>query len=165
MSFVKKITPEQRQLYDLRYTVFTDGSCDNLKKGGWAAVIIDAKQHKTIVSGSCENTTNNQMELFAIIEALEWIINKYDAKLRQHVVISLFSDSTYCVDTIREWLADWEATDYQISPGVLRPNVELLRKLSELVKQCKITVSWVARNSCLNSKKADETCKQARIEA
>jgi ribonuclease HI len=162
-EFVKHITPSQRKLYELRYTVFTDGSCDNTKAGGWAAVIIDSKGKKTIVSGNVSDTTNNQMELMAILEALEWILEKYDDKIKKHVQINLNSDSTYCVNSIRYWIPKWEEENYLL-PGTetLRPNAKLLEKIYELTKKCKFEVKWINRNSCENSTQADEACKAAR---
>jgi ribonuclease HI len=97
MSFLVKISPEQKRLLELQYTIYTDGSCDHKNKGGWAAVIIDNKQKKTILSGFTPSSTNNRMELTAIIEALEWVLNKYDEKTKPYVKICLYSDSRYSI--------------------------------------------------------------------
>jgi ribonuclease HI len=162
-EFVKKFSPEQKMLYEMRYTVFTDGSCDDTKRGGWAAIIQDTKGKRTILSGTATGATNNSMELTAILEALQWILNKYVENVRRHVQIALYSDSQYCVNALRDWMSAWEKTDFAVSQGgVLRPNADLLRELNAVAKSCKLSAKWVARNSCENSKKADEVCKEAR---
>jgi|694.fasta_scaffold155495_5 ribonuclease HI len=164
MSFLVKISPEQKRLLELQYTIYTDGSCDHKNKGGWAAVIIDNKQKKTILSGFTPSSTNNRMELTAIIEALEWVLNKYDEKTKPYVKICLYSDSRYSINSIRDWISEWEKNDYKINDTTERPNTDLLKKLSHLNKQCQLDAKWVGRNSCENSKKADEICKLARVE-
>ena len=163
-EFIQPLSPEQKRILEMRYTIFTDGSCDHCKRGGWAAIIIDSKNKKTALSGFCDNTTNNQMELTAIIEALEWVLNKYSTKDRKHVTILLQSDSQYCVNSIRDWMKEWSQEDFMVSEGKPRPNRELLIKLQDLISSCDLTANWIPRNSCENSRQADENCKKARME-
>ena len=80
--------------------VYTDGSClENPGNGGWAAIIIDDGK-KTQIKGSKKNTTNNQMELLAPIEALK--------KIPKGSEIQIFTDSKYVKSGITEWIHNWK---------------------------------------------------------
>ena len=80
--------------------VYTDGSClENPGNGGWAAIIIDDGK-KTQIKGSKKNTTNNQMELMAPIEALK--------KIPKGSEVQIFTDSKYVKSGITEWIHNWK---------------------------------------------------------
>ena len=80
--------------------IYTDGSCiGNPGAGGWAAIILDGKNEK-IISGNKNNTTNNQMELFAAIKALSNFNKKKSFKI--------FTDSNYVKDGITKWIKNWK---------------------------------------------------------
>ena len=80
--------------------IYTDGSClENPGKGGWAAIIIDDGKAKEI-KGSKENTTNNQMELLAPINALK--------NIPKGSKVQIFTDSQYVKSGITEWIHNWK---------------------------------------------------------
>ena len=88
-------------------TIYSDGSClGNPGIGGYAAILIYKKKEKQI-SGGFQNTTNNRMELMAVIKALQEINskNRYDIKV--------YSDSRYIIDSIKKkWLNGWKASNW-----------------------------------------------------
>jgi ribonuclease HI len=160
-QFVIPISEEKRRLKDLKYTLYTDGSCNNAgnKNGGWAVYIIDPNENVWLISGSARETTSNRMEMTAIIEGLQWILEKYDLDIKKHVKITLFSDSTYCVNSIRDWMKDWRKNAF-----TGRPNSDLLLILDSLITECNLIPKWVPRNSNEYSTWCDATSNQRRIE-
>ena len=83
-----------------RVEIFTDGACSgNPGVGGWGA-ILRYKDIEKELSGGEENTTNNRMELMAVIEAL--------SALKKECNISLYTDSKYVMNGITEWMANWK---------------------------------------------------------
>ena len=160
-QFVIPISEEKRRLKELKYTLYTDGSCDNsnTKRGGWAAYIIDPNDDTWTISGACEQTTSNRMEMKAIIEGLDWILNKYDKKMRKHVRVSLYSDSTYCINLIREWLKDWKEKGWD-----QRPNADLLPVLDEITSSCQLQARWIPRNSSEGSSLCDKLANEMRLQ-
>ena len=106
--------------------IYTDGACKgNPGKGAWAAIIIK-EGNKTRLSGSHENTTNNQMELTAVIRALETLAPGQTA--------TVFSDSQYVINSItRNWKRN--------------ANLELWRSLDLATKDLSLTWKWVKGHS------------------
>ena len=85
--------------------IYTDGSCiENPGTGGWAAIII-TNGIKKIIKGTAKNTTNNQMELTAPIEALKSISNAEE--------IQIFTDSKYVKMGITEWIKNWKKNGWK----------------------------------------------------
>ena len=86
-------------------TIYTDGACSgNPGPGGWAAILL-YNSHEKVISGSHENTTNNRMELTAIIEALKC--------LKVSCRVNVFSDSEYVVRAFNEgWLEKWKSNGW-----------------------------------------------------
>lgn len=85
--------------------VYTDGACKgNPGPGGYAAILIYNK-YKREITGSEKNTTNNRMELKAVIAALE--------TLKEPVEIELYSDSTYVIAAIDKWLNVWKSKSFK----------------------------------------------------
>ncbi len=110
--------------------IYTDGSC--LKNpdgpGGWAALILD-KEYEWEIVGNDPSTTNNKMELQAVIEALKFVVD-YD--------ITIYSDSTYVIKGITEWIDNWIRKDWKKVK-----NVELWKELYDLVKDRDVKWEWV----------------------
>ena len=114
------------------YFIFTDGACiKNPGPGAWAAVIFErqASGKRVVELGEyCGKTTNNQMELTAVIKALEFIKSS-EANIR------VFSDSKYVVKGILEWLPAWQKKAWKTSLGKDVLNKELWQKLyTEILK-------------------------------
>ncbi|WP_456480523.1 ribonuclease HI [Nautilia sp.] len=114
--------------------IFTDGSSlGNPGPGGWCA-ILRYKGHEKILRGGESRTTNNRMELTAVIEALR--------ALREPCEIDLYSDSSYVLKGIDEWLANWIRKNFK---NVKNP--DLWNEFVKLSESHKINVNWVKGHS------------------
>ena len=134
--------------------IYTDGSCiGNPGTGGWAAVIINGKNEK-VISGSKNNTTNNQMELLAAIKALSNFNKKKSLKI--------FTDSNYVKDGITKWIRNWEKNNWKTSTKKPVKNQELWKKLDKLVKFHDVKWEWVKGHSKnIYNNLADELARKA----
>ena len=158
--FVLPISDEKRKLKELKYVLYTDGSCDNMgtRHGGWASYILDPNENGWSISGHAKDTTSNRMELQAIIEGLEWILQKYDEATRRHVKVTLFCDSKYCVNLINEWIQSWKEKNILEE----RPNLDLLLQLDGQRNMCQLFPHWIPRNSCEFAALCDKTANERR---
>jgi ribonuclease HI len=124
--------------------LFTDGGCSgNPGPGGWAFVLKHlASGTVKEVSGGERETTNNRMEMTAVIRGLE--------ALKRRCRVELITDSQYVGKGITEWMPKWKANGWQRREGKqLKPvkNVELWQRLDELLSRHDVTYSWVAGHS------------------
>ena len=119
--------------------IYTDGSClENPGNGGWAAIIIDDGK-KTQIKGSKKNTTNNQMELLAPIEALK--------KIPKGSEVQIFTDSKYVKSGITEWIHNWKKNGWKTADKQPVENKELWEELDLLANQFEISWNWVKAHS------------------
>ena len=119
--------------------IYTDGSClENPGNGGWAAIIIDDEK-KTQIKGSKKNTTNNQMELLAPIEALK--------KIPKGSKVQIFTDSKYVKSGITEWIHNWKKNGWKTTNKKDVSNKELWTELDLLNNEFEISWNWVKANS------------------
>ena len=119
--------------------IYTDGSClENPGNGGWAAIIIDDGK-KTQIKGSKKNTTNNQMELLAPIEALK--------KIPKGSKVQIFTDSKYVKSGITEWIHNWKKNGWKTADKQPVKNKELWEELDFLTNQFEISWNWVKAHS------------------
>lgn len=115
--------------------IFTDGACaGNPGPGGWAAILRYKDQEKEI-SGFQRHTTNNQMEMKAVIEAL--------GKLKEPCRVRLHTDSMYLKDGITKWINGWKRNGWQTSQKTPVKNKELWIALDELSKKHQVEWVWV----------------------
>ena len=115
--------------------IYTDGSClKNPGNGGWAAIIF-MNGKKVAIKGNKKNTTNNQMELMAAIEALK--------KIPTGQEIQIYTDSKYVKMGITEWINKWSQNNWKTSSKQKVKNLELWLKLNEISKKHKIKWFWV----------------------
>ncbi len=130
--------------------LFSDGSSlGNPGAGGYCA-ILRYKDKEKIIKGGKKDTTNNQMELLAVIKALE--------ALKEPCEVEIISDSTYVVKGINEWLKNWIKKGFK---GVKNP--DLWKRYIEVSKPHKINATWVRGH---NGHKENEICdKIAKEEA
>lgn len=100
----------------MRYEVYTDGACSgNPGAGGYAFAIISEKESPLVVSGGKGNTTNNRMELMAIVKALYHIMK---GKKNSKTEIVIYSDSAYCINSITlGWLDVWMSNNWKTKSG------------------------------------------------
>ena len=116
--------------------IYTDGACSgNPGPGGWAAVLIYNGKEKEI-SGGNKNTTNNIMEITAVIEGLKAL--KYPCE------VELYSDSAYVVNTFTQgWIFNWMQKGWKTASGYSVKNKELWQELYSLTKIHKVTFNKV----------------------
>jgi ribonuclease HI len=106
--------------------LFTDGSCEgNPGPGGWGVVWVENDVIRAQKSGVDPETTNNRMELTALIEAFGMLPG--DAE------VTVYSDSELCVKTVNEWAGGWEARGWRRKGGEIK-NLELVKKLYALAR-------------------------------
>jgi ribonuclease HI len=106
--------------------VFTDGSCDpNPGRGGWGFVWVQNNEIVEFASGFEPDTTNNRMELQALIEAYKMLPEDAD--------LEIYSDSQICVKTVTEWAEGWEKRGWKRKSGPIK-NLELVKQLYALSK-------------------------------
>ena len=119
--------------------IYTDGSClENPGNGGWAAIIINDGK-KIQIKGSKKNTTNNQMELLAPIEALK--------KIPKGSEVQIFTDSKYVKSGITEWIHNWKKNGWKTADKQPVKNKELWEELDLLANQFEISWNWVKAHS------------------
>ena len=125
---------------ELKYIeIFTDGACKgNPGIGGWGAILI-YKDHKKEICGSSLDTTNNIMELTAVIKALDTL------KEPCHVVLT--TDSNYVKDGITDWIKNWKLNGWKTSNKQPVKNQDLWRQLDTLSAKHVIEWKWVKGHS------------------
>jgi len=115
--------------------LFTDGACSgNPGPGGWG-LILRWKGEEKEVFGGVPDTTNNRMELQAVIEGLR--------ALKKPCRVTIYTDSQYVQKGMTEWLAGWKAKDFKVKGGGYRANHDLWRELDELAASHEIDWRWV----------------------
>ena len=121
-----------------KITIYTDGACSgNPGKGGWAAVIIEDENEKTI-SGSEMLTTNNRMELLAVINALKEVSS---------AELDIYTDSKYVKNGIESWIKNWKMNGWMTAAKQPVKNKDLWLELDTLVTKKEIEWKWVKGHS------------------
>ncbi|MFM1896943.1 MAG: hypothetical protein RLZZ385_2017 [Pseudomonadota bacterium] len=119
--------------------IFTDGACrGNPGPGGWGVLLRYGEREKTLHGGEIA-TTNNRMELTAVIRALEALTRPSD------VVIT--TDSKYVLSGITEWLPNWKKRNWKTAGKKPVQNLELWQRLEQLAAQHDIQWQWVKGHS------------------
>ncbi len=136
-------------------TIYTDGACSgNPGPGGWGAILM-YKDNKKEISGGKKDTTNNVMELTAVIEALKLL--KYPCK------VNLYSDSAYVVNAfVQKWIFGWQKNNWKTADKKDVKNKELWQELVRLTKIHNVTfikVKGHANNEYNN--RCDELARKA----
>ena len=116
--------------------IYTDGACSgNPGKGGWGAVLVYGNTEKEI-SGGNSDTTNNRMELTAVIEALKM--------LKMPCNVTLTTDSEYVCDAInQQWVYSWKKNGWKKADKKAALNVDLWEELLPLLEIHNVTFNWV----------------------
>ncbi len=121
-------------------TIYTDGACSgNPGPGGWGAILM-YKGNKKEISGAKKDTTNNVMELTAVIEALKLL--KYPCKVK------LYSDSAYVVNAfLQHWVVNWQKNNWKTADKSDVKNKELWQELVDLTNTHNVTFIKVKGHS------------------
>jgi ribonuclease HI len=117
--------------------VFTDGGCDpNPGQGGWGVVHVEQGEIVYEACGGDRDTTNNRMELSAIIHALE--------RLPANAEVTVFSDSELCVKTLTEWAKGWKRSGWSRKGGKPIANLDLvIRAYDAVVERPGVKMQWI----------------------
>lgn len=136
--------------------IFTDGACSgNPGAGGWGVILRYGATEKELCGGAPE-TTNNRMELTAVIEALK--------ALKRECDLTIYTDSRYVMDGVQQWLPNWKANGWRTTNKKSAvKNLDLWQELDALLPLHKIKWVWVkGHNGHLENERVD---KLARDEA
>lgn len=115
--------------------LYTDGACSgNPGPGGWGALLIYGR-HRKELSGGEGATTNNRMELRAVIEGLR--------ALKKRVPVTVYTDSTYVMKGITEWIEGWKARGWKTAAKQPVKNEDLWRELDDALRGHDVEWRWV----------------------
>ena len=137
-----------------RVEIYTDGACSgNPGPGGWGSVLM-YNGHRRELSGGEAQTTNNRMELMAVIQALE--------TLKRPCEVVLHTDSTYVMKGMTEWLENWKRRNWRTADRKPVKNVELWQRLEQAIGRHAVQWRWVRGHSGVaGNERADELARRA----
>jgi len=136
--------------------MYTDGACSgNPGPGGWAYVLKHPASGKSReASGGQPNTTNNRMELTAVIEGM--------ASLNKPATVHLYSDSKYVLDGLESWIVKWKKNGWKTQARTEVKNVDLWKLLDSFRQQHDINFHWVKGHAGHpENERCDELATQA----
>ncbi|PIT11324.1 ribonuclease HI [Snodgrassella communis] len=130
-------------------TLYTDGACKgNPGVGGWGA-FLQSGQHSKELFGGEANTTNNRMELTAVIQGL--------AALKRPCIVNIYTDSQYVKNGMQEWIHNWKARGWKTASKQPVKNVELWQALDAEVNKHQVHWHWIKGHAGNpGNEKADE---------
>ena len=119
-----------------RIQLYSDGACSGNPGPGGYGVILKYNEHEKEFSAGYKLTTNNRMELMAIIVGLE--------SLKEKCKVDVFSDSKYIVDAVNQgWALKWEANNWKRNKKEMAKNIDLWVRLLDLLEKHEVTMNWV----------------------
>jgi len=133
--------------------IYTDGACSgNPGPGGWGAILTYGDSEKEIYGG--ENaTTNNRMELMAVIQAL--------AALKKASIVHIYTDSMYVKDGMEKWLHSWKKNGWKTAAKKPVKNIDLWQKLEDALTPHHVKWHWVKGHAGHpENERADELARQ-----
>jgi ribonuclease HI len=134
--------------------IYTDGACSgNPGPGGWGSVLL-YNGHRREMSGGEAGTTNNRMEMMAVIQALE--------SLKRPCSVMIYTDSVYVMKGMMEWLEQWKKRGWKTAAKKPVKNVELWQRLEQAVGRHEVKWQWVKGHSGVpGNERADELATTA----
>jgi len=134
--------------------IYTDGACSgNPGPGGWGSVLLWGDHRKELSGGESE-TTNNRMEMMAVIKSLDVLKKPCDIKL--------FTDSVYVMKGVTEWMPQWKKRNWRTASRQPVKNVDLWQKLEASLHTHKVHWIWVRGHSGVpENERADELARMA----
>ena len=134
--------------------LFSDGACKgNPGLGGWGVLIKNSKTLNEL-KGSQQQTTNNRMELIAVIEGLK--------SIKKHSHIQITTDSMYVKNGINQWINNWKKNGWRTAAKKPVKNKDLWQELDELVQKYSIKWLWVKGHSGHpGNERADQLANEA----
>lgn len=146
------------------FLVATDGLCKNNQaqggqKGSWAFVVFKGSEYVGHKKGTNASTTNNEMELRAVVEALLWA-SKHSKS------VEILSDSNYVVKGLTEWFNGWKSRGWKTAKGEPVANIELFKTAHQLLNETSSKITWVKGHAGhKENDRADMYCNEAYINA
>ena len=133
--------------------LFTDGACSgNPGPGGWGAILRWRDTERELFGGE-PATTNNRMELLAVIEGLR--------ALKKPCRVAVYTDSQYVQKGMTQWLEGWKAKNFKVKGGGFRPNHDLWRALDALAATHDVAWHWVKGHAGhVENERADALARQ-----
>lgn len=133
--------------------IYTDGACSgNPGPGGWGALMRCGAHEKEICGGE-PDTTNNRMEMMAVIEALKL--------LKKRSAVHLYTDSKYVMQGVTEWMDGWKAKGWKTASKKPVKNKDLWQKIDDIVQQHDVKFFWVKGHAGHpENERADELARQ-----
>ena len=137
--------------------IYTDGACrGNPGPGGWGVVLRYEDSEKTLRGGE-RQTTNNRMELRAVIQGL--------SALREPCQVTITSDSTYVLNGVTKWMKHWKQKGWRTASNKPVRNVDLWQELDTAIGEHRINWQWVRGHSGhRDSERADQLANEATDE-
>ena len=134
--------------------IYTDGACSgNPGPGGWGSVMM-YRGHRRELSGGETSTTNNRMEMMAVIQALE--------TLKRPCSITLYTDSTYVMKGMTQWLEGWKKRNWRTAAKKPVKNIDLWQRLETAIAPHDVKWEWVKGHSGVpENERADELATSA----
>ena len=141
-----------------RVELFTDGACKgNPGPGGWGA-LLRMGEHEKELSGGAPETTNNRMEMMAVIEGL--------TALKEACEVDLYSDSKYVIDGITKWVHGWKKRGWVNASKKPVRNADLWHDMIEAVSRHKVNWHWVkGHDGHVENERVDQLASDAAIQA
>lgn len=132
--------------------LYTDGACSgNPGPGGWGAILTSGKHQRELKGGECE-TTNNRMEMMAVICGAE--------ALKQDCRVDIFTDSVYVMKGMTEWLEGWKKRGWKTAGRKPVKNVDLWQRLELALERHQVNWNWVKGHSGdAGNERADELAR------
>ena len=133
--------------------VYTDGACSgNPGPGGWGVLLRYGQHEKELCGGEAE-TTNNRMEMMAVIQALDALNSKCH--------VDLYTDSKYVMQGVNEWMEGWKAKGWKTASKKPVKNQDLWMEIDRVVQSHDVTFHWVKGHAGHpDNEKADELARK-----
>lgn len=134
--------------------LYTDGACSgNPGPGGWGAVLLWGRHRKELSGGEAQ-TTNNRMELLAVIRGIE--------ALKRATRVNIHTDSTYVMKGMTEWLPQWKRRNWRTAARKPVKNEDLWRQLDQVLTEHHVEWRWVKGHSGVpENERADQLARAA----
>jgi ribonuclease HI len=132
--------------------MYTDGACSgNPGPGGWGVVLMAGKHRKELFGGEAA-TTNNRMEMMAVIRGAEALKNGYS--------VDIYTDSTYVMKGVTEWLEGWKQRGWRTASKQPVKNVDLWQRLEKALDRHEVNWHWVRGHTGVpENERADELAR------
>ena len=137
-----------------RVDLYTDGACSgNPGPGGWGVILVHGRGRREL-SGGARETTNNRMEMLAVIKGIE--------ALKRNCKVHIHTDSVYVMKGMTEWLADWKRRGWKTAAKKPVKNVDLWQQLEEVLGGHQVHWHWIKGHSGhTENERADELARLA----